>query len=132
MKIHILCDGDWNQPEIEISGRLEDLVELGSLLSHMMNSASINTTSLTCDFYPINIGLLELELSEQKSTRLTVNASKNKLSFSGTTEAYDLLGQSLLNFFNENSTSGEHFHLEYFEGNLNINETLCTFIFMLE
>lgn len=42
------------------------------------------------------------------------------------------LADSLINFFDDDSNVGEHFQLDYYEGNEVLNETNCHLIFICD
>lgn len=132
MNISIVCDGDWLQPEVQISGDLLNLLDFGKYLNKLDSSKILKTLECNCDYYPVHINELQLNFDELCNSRLTVDVSEHKLILTGTKIGYNKLGDSLFNFFDEESRPGDHFQLDYFEGNLNLNKTTCSLIFILE
>ncbi|WP_419903989.1 Imm32 family immunity protein [Kiloniella sp.] len=129
-KIHVVCDGDWERPEVQISGSSMALSQLGILLSGINSHRRFSTNNSIDEIYAINIPTIILTFLDIGNDRLTVGIDQNSLRFSGTKKAFDILGDSLVNFFDDQTVVGEHFHLDYYEGNEVLNDTTCHLIFM--
>src|SRR5690606_41937233 len=82
------------------------------------------------EFFPVAIGQLIMDPGNFGGARLSVDLTKDRLRFAGDRVAMNKLGDSLINFFNEEAEVGDHFQLDYFEGNDILNETPCTLIFI--
>jgi hypothetical protein len=132
--ICVLCSNNWTNPEIEISASPQGLIELGELLININKDLVILSTTQKSAFYPEAIQSLVMKFSTSSAvTRLDVlNVSivDKSLVFEGSSEAFRKLGDSLLNYFDENSQSGEHFHLDYVEGDDILAPTNCSLIFV--
>ncbi len=111
--IYIFCDGDWNEPEIEVSGSSSSLVKLGVLLNTIVEYKLIKLNKSMSDFYLVNIDNLEIKVSNSRDSNIKIFINSSVLSLSGNQKTINKLGDSLINFFSGNVTSGEHFHLDY-------------------
>jgi hypothetical protein len=128
--MYLLHNGDWNNPEIEISGSSDTLVKLGETFNGLDKSLEIKASFKKSQFYSHCLGYLVLNLMNEGNDLLTIKVINNNLIFSGTLKAFKNLGQSLINFFEENPKEGKHFHLDYYEGNQVLAQTNCHLIFM--
>jgi hypothetical protein len=128
--MYLLCDGDWNNPEIEISDSSENLVKLGKILNELEESLEIKADNKESVFYSDCLSSLVLNLMLKGDDLLGVRIADHNLIFSGTLKAFQNIGQSLINFFEGTVKEGEHFHLDYYEGNMVLAQTNCHLIFM--
>ena len=127
--IYVLCDGDWEDPEVQIYGSSKALSDFGLLLNKTKDSFTIETNNLKNDFYPVCINKISVQPVQTGNDKLAVSIDKISLNISGTKEAFQKLSQSLINFFDNDTEIGEHFHLDYYEGNEILNKTNCNLIF---
>ena len=128
--MYLLCDGDWDHPEIEISDSSDNLVKLGTILNGLDKSLEIKASYQESEFYPYCLGNLVLNLMVKGDDLLTVKIAERHLILSGTLKAFNKIGQSLINFFEDDVKEGEHFHLDYSDGNTVPAQTNCHLIFM--
>jgi hypothetical protein len=131
-QIYIACDDDWDEPEVQISGSVRELVSFGNILNKTESLIKLEVPTHENEFYPASIKVLVIETSQSGDDRLTVTIDKSSFSLVGTNVALNKLGDSLINFFDDTSTIGEHFQLDYYEGNEILNETQCHLIFMCD
>jgi hypothetical protein len=66
-----------------------------------------------------------VKYQQEKDNLLKFLLIKEKLICEGTKLAFSKLGESILNHFDETSATGDHLHLDYFEGNDLIAPTNC-------
>ena len=132
MPILALCDGDWSAPEIQISGKPGDLAGLGRLLLKIQSSFEITTADAQDEYYPVQIKGVFFDLVEGLCDRLSVDVAAERLTLSGSKRAFEKLGESIVNSFDDLTPPDHHFHLDYFEGNGILNETDCELIFVSE
>ncbi len=128
--IRILCDGDWERPQVEVSGSWQALAGLGALLKRATAPVTVPLGEYSNTFYPVSVRALHIEPQTQSGGRLTVSVDQIAMVLKGDAEAFDKLGQSLENCFDRHSRPGHHFHLDYYEGNDLLNQTNCSLIFM--
>ncbi|WP_298940354.1 hypothetical protein [uncultured Psychromonas sp.] len=131
-QIYVACDGDWNEPEVQISGSVKALTDFGETLNETEEYVKYDIAVQNNEYYPANIKALVVESSESGGDRLTVTINESCFSLIGTTVALNKLGDSLLNFFDVETSIGEHFQLDYYESNEILNETKCHLIFMCD
>ncbi|WP_339733987.1 hypothetical protein [uncultured Gimesia sp.] len=124
--MRVAYDGDNDEPEVQISGEPEEYRDLGETLKVLGNSCDVEGFGEGDEYYPEVLRGLRLELTTTNSdTLLTIAICKQWLCLSGSTQAFVKLGQSLLNFFDEDVTNNAHLHLDYFEGNELLAPTTC-------
>ena len=131
-QIHITCDGDWENPEVQISGSSRALASFGVLLNGVVTPIHLKIPDLENKFYPVSVNVLNIEPEESGTDRFTVTIDQTNFKLRGTNNAFEKLGDSLINFFDESSNVGEHFQLDYYEGNEVLNETNCHLIFLCD
>lgn len=130
--IYVACNGDWDEPEVQISGSWKDLAELGLNICQLESSYSLNLSNIENPFYPVNIGEMYLQVTQTPSDRLQVSVDRSKFELSGSTSAFKKLGQSLTNFFDRETIIGDHFQLDYYEENQMLEETNCHLFFVCD
>ncbi|MEH1789025.1 hypothetical protein [Nostoc sp.] len=132
--MYILCDGNWDRPEIEISDSSQGLIKLGRLFLNISENFKLQATQKKSDFYSENLEGLLVRLSQSKSVEkfdlLKIFIDNKNLVFEGSQSAFYKLGMSLLNYFHENSHKNEHFHLDYVEQDPLLAPTNCSIIFL--
>jgi hypothetical protein len=131
--MYIVCDGNWNNPEIEISDLSQNLIKLGELLLSINEDFNLHTVQTKSEFYAENIEAISIQLKQNKNAEqdlIKIFIDNKNLVFEGSKLAFDKLGMSLLNYFNENTQKGEHFHLSYSEGDALLAPTNCHIIFL--
>jgi hypothetical protein len=128
--MNILCDGDWERPEIEISDSISGLIKLGNILTNIHGEAEILSEHKTSPFYSENLDSLLLKrlVNPKDDDTLDVVVFNKKLVLEGSDKALARLGISLLNVFHEDSQEGRHLHLSYFPGNGILSPTKCELI----
>lgn len=131
-QIYIMCDGDWAEPEVQVSGSAKALANLGKLLNSIVDPVDLKVPHLENEFYPVSVNVLNIYLDDSGNDRLTVTIDEARFTMRGTTLAFNKLGDSLLNFFDDGSSVGDHFQLDYYEGNEVLNETNCHLIFICD
>lgn len=130
MSISTNCDGDWAEPQLQISGDSSELRKLGRLLTRLQSSFDVETIQRREEFYPVTIERVKFEVDEDGNGLLSLGVNESLLVIQGTADALARLGQSLLNCFREGVEPGAHFHLDYFEGNQLLDETGAELIFV--
>ncbi len=130
--ININCDGNWMSPEIQLSGSAKALAHLGSLLNEIKTPMKIHTVVLKNKFYPVSIDNLFINPKKSGNDRLSIKFDEENLQLEGTLIAINKIGDSLINFFDDESKIGDHFHLDYYEGNQVLNETNCRLVFICD
>jgi hypothetical protein len=132
--MYILCDGNWDKPEIEISDSSQGLIKLGELFLKISKNFNLHAEQKQSDFYSENLEGFSVRLSEseniEKHDLLKIYIDNKTLVLEGSKLVFHELGMSLLNYFYENSCINEHFHLDYFEENHLIAPTNCSIIFL--
>jgi len=127
--IHVVWSDNF---EVLVIGSVESLRKLG----HTINTAKASTTLDLMDYkdrvYSYNVKKLIIELTQMGNDRITVTLDEDVIKFSGKSDALNILGDSLINYFEEGTTIGDHFHLDYYEGNDVLNETKCSLIFQCD
>jgi len=131
-EILVASDGDWEKPEVQVSGTSKALADFGLLLNSIKDNTTIAIESLDSEYYPINVKVIILEILQSGNDRLTVMFDEDKFQLSGSNEAFNKLGDSLVNFFDDETSIGEHFQLDYYEGNQVLNKTNCHLIFLCD
>jgi len=131
-QIKIVCDGDWDNPEVQISGTSNALAAFGSLLNTVNEPIVLNTLSCSNEYYPVEIKNIIIIPMESGGDRLTVVVDEVSFKLSGTNKAFEKLGDSLVNFFDSETSIGEHFQLYYYDGNQILNKTNCNLIFICD
>ena len=120
---------NWEGPEVEVSGSAASMSKLGRIIKQLEGRQEIETCLEDDEFYPVSIPKLVVERVNDESDRLTVKVEESTLSLSGNAIALENLGDSLINFFNDDASIGEHFQLFYYEGNRELNKTSCELTF---
>lgn len=132
--MYILFDGNWNRPEIEISDSPSGLSKLGTLFLGISQDLTLHAEQVKSKFYPENLEAISIKLLPMESpggiSLIKIWITNNRLIFEGSQSAFNKLGRSLLNYFNEDSKKGEHFHLNYVEGDPLLAPTNCYVIFL--
>lgn len=132
--MYILFDGNWNRPEIEISDSPSGLSKLGTLFLGISQDLTLHAEQVKSKFYPENLEAISIKLLPIESpggiSLIKIYITNNRLIFEGSQSAFNKLGMSLLNYFNEDSKKGEHFHLNYVEGDPLLAPTNCYVIFL--
>jgi hypothetical protein len=134
--MYILCNGNWNNPEIEISSSPVGLIELGSFFLSVDRDCEIKSEPIISRFYSENFEKLKIlfvknDLQEQERVDLLkVFVEQKQIIFQGGKIAFNNLGDSILNYFDMESKNGDHFHLDYIEGDMLLAPTNCHLIFL--
>lgn len=128
--IYIACDGDWKEPEVQISGTKESLSSFGCYLKKINEVRVLNLKINIEEFYPVKINKLKISPEEVGTDKIQVVATDDCLYLEGSSLTFSLLGESLVNFFDDNASSGEHFQIDYYEGDCLLSKTNCTLIFV--
>ncbi len=132
--MYILCDANWDRPEIEISDSSQGLIKLGKLFKNISENFKLHPEQRQSDFYSENLESLSMRLSQsknvEKSDLIKIFIDNKNLAFEGSQLAFHKLGMSLLNYFHENSYKNEHFHLDYVEQDTLLTSTNCSIIFL--
>ncbi|MEO3678410.1 hypothetical protein ABGI61_05165 [Rheinheimera sp. FR7-31] len=131
-QIYVACDGNWSEPEVQISGSAKDLADFGVFLNSVTESTSLEVPVLDSEFYPVSVKRIVIEPAGSGDDRIIVTIDEDNFNLTGTKVALNKLGDSLINFFDKNSITGEHFQLDYYEGNKVLSETNCHFIFICD
>jgi hypothetical protein len=130
--IFVGCGENVHAPEIQISGAPNAMSAFGRFLRSMQSSCLLDVSTSRTSGYPVSLPRIALELTQDDTGRLNVALNEDVLMIAGSNDAFEMLGRSLEKFFDESTTSGEHFHFDYYEGNPNLNETNCCLIFMCD
>ena len=130
VNINVYCDGNWDNPEVQISGSWEELVQLGSVINRINESIILDLPDIASEIYPVCLKRLFLDLDEEHNSRITVSIDEKQLTLTGTKEALSIIGESLTNYFDSDTKYGERIRFDYYEGNEVLNETNCVLLFV--
>ena len=128
--MNVLFNGNDDAPEFEISATGPDLADLGQRLQNIKNDIFIRGSDKTCSIYSCTLKGLIFELKEDVVDEVDVKLEHNALKFVGNEQALKDLGQSLLIYFEDDPNDQDHFHLDYFEGNMILKPTNFSIVFM--
>lgn len=132
--MYILCDGNWDRPEIEISDLSQNLIRLGGLLLSINGDFKLQANPRKSEFYPENLEAVSMRLipstNAEELDLLKVFIDNKNLVIEGSKLGFYKLGSSLVNCFTKNSQSGKHFHLHYVQGDRLLAPTNCSLIFL--
>ena len=132
--MYILCDGHWDRPETEISDLSQSLISLGELLLSINRDFKLQANQTKSEFYPENLEAVLMKLLQSTKAEqldlLKIFINNKNLVIEGYKVGFYKLGSSLLNFFNTNSQNGEHFYLDYVQGDRLLAPTKCHIIFL--
>jgi|GEM_PF-1023425 len=112
--IWVRCDGNWEEPEVDISGNPSALRDFGRFLKNLSGSCELETSDKQCPFYPVTLKVIRLELLERNSDRIVLTADETGLNLSGPKKAFSLLGKNLETAFPPDAKSGDHYHFDHF------------------
>jgi malonyl CoA-acyl carrier protein transacylase len=119
--MHLIFDGDMTNPEIEFSGNVIELIDTGHRLVKFEEEMEILAQEAESKYYSENLKSVIFKISNQDFSNslnlVSISIKNSSVVITGTKEAMNKLGKSILNIFNENSHSNEHFHLDCFEDN---------------
>lgn len=104
--------------EIEFSGLSADMLGLASFLNIVENRASMPITINRNEYYPIAIAHFSLNI--QPICKLDFQIINNTLHLTASREYLQILSESLINFFDEQTKPHDHFHLYYDEADNNL------------
>jgi len=132
--MNVFFDGDHEQPEIEFSGNLKQLRSFGQNLLRVHSSFQLHLTEGISEYYPeaitsVSFNLLTSDMSSNGKLKILLH--KKEIFFEGSEDAFNKLGRSLLNFFDEDSVNGDHIHFSYIEGDPLLAPTECSIIIVL-
>jgi len=130
--VSISCDGNWICPEVQFSGSAKALADLGSTLNGIKYPVEIKTKISKNKFYPFAIQNLLVHPTSWGNDRLSINIDESNFKFEGTLVAINKIADSLINFFDKESEIGDHFHIDYYDGNQTLNETSCHLVFICD
>lgn len=132
--MYILCDGNWDRPEIEISDLSQNLIRLGGLLLSINEDFKLQANPRKSEFYPENLEAISMRLipstNAEQLDLLKVFIDNKNLVIEGSKLGFYKLGSSLINYFSKNSKNGNHFHLDYVQGDCLLAPTNCFIIFL--
>lgn len=131
-QVYVACDGDWDEPEVQISGSVKALNALGKLLNTLKDHLVLDIPMLESEFYPVTVGTLDVEIENRENDLLMVTIDEVVFKLRGTSVAFNKLGDSLLNYFDSDSNDGDHFQLDYYKGNELLDKTNCHLIFICD
>ena len=132
LQLYVACDGDWEEPEVQASGSSKALAEFGALLNDIVEPITLAVPALESEFYPVSMKKITIKPDQSGGDRITVTIDENNFSLTGTKVALNKLADSLINFFDDDSSIGEHFQLDYYEGNEVLNKTSSHLIFICD
>lgn len=132
VQLYVACDGDWEEPEVQTSGSSKALAEFGALLNDIAEPITLVVPALESELYPVSVKKITIEPDQSRGDRITVTIDENNFALTGTKVALSKLADSLINFFDDDSSIGEHFQLDYYEGNEVLNETTSHLIFVCD
>ena len=130
--IHIHCDGNWSKPEVQISGCAQAMVEFAEQLNKITTEQLFSNPVTENEFYPVGLKFLNIVPIKEGNDKLTITVEKSMFSIEGTTVALNLLADSLINFFDDETQINDHFHLDYYDRSDVLNETNCSLIFICD
>ena len=126
----IFINGNLEDSEIEILGKVTALNALGNILNKVNTVTSFKLQTYSNKFYPKKFEFLQLIYHDDKTNRISIKIEGNKLILKGNSIAFNILGDSLNNFFNDESQKNDHFHIDYYNGNCVLNSTNISLVFM--
>ena len=116
--IKILFDGDLINPEIEFSASSKELIYLGHqlrVLTHGLELAGENSES---KYYPEYLKSITFQILDKPMDMVAIHIQDKKLFVVSSQNTINDLGHSLLNVFDESSQTNTHFHLDYFDNDI--------------
>ncbi len=132
IEIYINCDGNPDKPEVQISGSKKALKNFGVLLNTTEDSSRLELPTCNDEHYPVPLRSIVYSVREAKEDWAYVSINKEQLYLTGTKHTFNKIGDSLFNFFDEDAEVGDHFHLDYYEGNDVLAKTNCYLIFVCD
>ncbi len=127
----IVSDGDREGAEINVLATTQEFCEIGHALLSLEERLLIEGNKERDPFYSDVLHGIAFEPWTQGGSNklLSIEIVENIVCFVGPMVCFEKLGQSLLNFFSENISPGQHFHLDYYEGNQLLEPTKYELIF---
>lgn len=116
--IKILFDGDLTNPEIEFSASSKELIYLGHqlrVLTHGLELAGENSES---KYYPEYLKSITFQILDKPMDMVAIHIQDKKLFIVSSQNNINDLGFSLLNVFDGSSQTNTHFHLDYFDDDI--------------
>lgn len=122
---------DTTDPEVEVQGSTTEFVALGSELVEGRPQICIPSVETTNSYFPIAFKSLKCikDLNLLPLRRIQMHVMGQSLIVMGDTQAFQNLGQSLINVFS-NATSGVHLHLEYSGNDQLVGPSTCSVVFV--
>jgi hypothetical protein len=99
VNINVYCDGNWDNPEVQISGSWEELVQLGSVINRINESIILDLPDIASEIYPVCLKRLFLDLDEEHNSRITVSIDEKQLTLTGKTTYADWYERSTFNYW---------------------------------
>jgi hypothetical protein len=131
--MRLCCDDHKRGSTVAIIGRQAELLELAKSLCDYMSISIAGDTTPDQFYKRVLANLVFVPLTEkQPDALITISLEGNRLRLSCGVNAALRLGQSLQNFFGGSVQNGQHFHLDYFEGDLLLAPTENGLIFQCE
>jgi hypothetical protein len=128
--MNIYYDKNATNPTIAICGEPNELRRLGDVLLKSRETI-VRGEQRVSEFYPEVLDELVFR-PKNAAALLTISIEGRSVVLAGGAGAARNIGQSLLNVFSGDVVEGEHFHLDYFEGNGILAQTNFHLIFQCE
>ncbi|OSI06697.1 Uncharacterised protein [Neisseria animaloris] len=126
----IFINGNPENSQIEISGTVVSFNVLGDILNKITTMTSFKLQTFSNKFYPKKFEFLQLIYQDDETNRISIETEDDKLIIKGNSVAFNMLGDSLSNFFDEESKKDDHFHIDYYDGNDMLNPTNISLVFI--
>ena len=126
----IFYNGNSEFPEFKVSDSGKKLTELGLVMRTGNKNLSIDGSGRNNRFYSHTLRGLIFDLIEDETDGFDVSLENENLRFVGNKQAFENLGQGLINYFEDNPANQDHLHLDYFEGNRLLKPTNFSIVFM--
>ena len=126
----IFINGNLEDSEIEILGKVTALNALGNILNKVNTVTLFKLQTCSNKFYPKKFEFLQLIYHDDKTNRISIKIEGNRLILKGNSIAFNILGDSLNNFFDDESQKNDHFHIDYYDGNDVLNPTNISLVFI--
>ena len=126
----IFINGNLEDSEIEVLGKVSALNALGNILNKVNTVTLFKLQTCSNKFYHKKFEFLQLIYHDDKTNRISIKIEGNRLILKGNSIAFNILGDSLNNFFDDESQKNDHFHIDYYDGNDVLNPTNISLVFI--
>ena len=103
----IFINGNLEDSEIEVLGKVSALNALGNILNKVNTVTLFKLQTCSNKFYPKKFEFLQLIYHDDKTNRISIKIEGNRLILKGNSIAFNILGDSLNNFFDDESQKND-------------------------